>query len=197
MRSLQIFAMSVFATLALLSSANATITFPFNTVHSGGVPAGTPTWATMIIQDVPGGVLITLTHNPTSASGQFIGRLHLKFNRVPTGFDFTGDPFVTNINLGGYINAGLSFNTEVRFRVAPPASRLLPGRTATFRLFGVSESDFAGQISSAMVHIQGLPGGESSKVIAPEPASMIALGTGIAGLLGLSSRRKKSSRAQS
>ncbi|MCX7993383.1 MAG: PEP-CTERM sorting domain-containing protein [Fimbriimonadales bacterium] len=42
-----------------------------------------------------------------------------------------------------------------------------------------------------MIHIQGIPPrGDSSKVIAPEPASMLALSAGLAGMLGLRRRKK-------
>jgi hypothetical protein len=137
-----------------------------------------------------GGVSISLTNSATNPSGQFIGDLHLLFNTLPTGFDFTGDPYVNNIILGNHTNAGLSFNVEVRFKVAPPSARLLPGGTSTFTLFGVSEADFAGLDTSAMVHIQNIPGGGSSKVIAPEPGSLIAMGTGLVSLLGLRRRKR-------
>ncbi len=143
----------------------------------------------MTITNISGGVTITLTNSPTNPPGQFLSQLNLLFNTLPSGFDFTGDPFVTNITLGSFIDAGLSFNVKVDFRVAPPPARLLPGNSSTFKLFGVSESDFAGLNDSAMVHIQGLPDGGSSKVIAPEPGSLIAIGTGLASLLGLRRRR--------
>jgi hypothetical protein len=85
----------------------------------------------------------------------------------------------------------LSFNVEVRFKVAPPGARLLPGNTSTFQLFGVSTANFVGANNSAMVHIQNIPPrGDSSKVIAPEPGSLIAVGTGLVSLLGLRRRRK-------
>lgn len=178
------------ATLFVIN-AQATTSFVFNTIHSGGTPGGTPPWATMTIQNITGGVQITLNHSPLSTAGQFIRELNLKFNVAPTGFDFTGDPFVTSIGgFGGYTDAGLGFNASINFVTAPPPNRLLPGNSSTFKLFGVSESNFAGLNTSAMIHIQGLAGGDSSKVIAPEPASMLALGAGLTGLLGLRRRRK-------
>ena len=174
----------------LLSQAPATITFYFNTVRSGATPGGPPPWAVMTITNTSGGVSISLTNSATNPSGQFIGDLHLLFNTLPTGFNFTGDPFVQSISLGNHIDAGLSFNVKVRFKVAPPGARLLPGGTSTFTLFGVSEADFAGLDTSAMVHIQNIPGGGSSKVIAPEPGSLIAMGTGLVSLLGLRRRKR-------
>lgn len=176
---------------ALLSQTNAVIVFPFNTVHSGATPGGPAPWAVMTITNIAGGVQISLTNSATNPPGQFIGKLHLLFNILPASFDFTSDPFVDSISLGSHVDAGLTFNVEVDFKNAPPPARLLPGLTSTFRLFGVSESDFAGLNNSAMVHIQGIPPrDESSKVIAPEPGSLIAIGTGLASLLGLRRRKK-------
>ncbi len=174
----------------LLYSANATVNFAFNAIHSGGTPGGPSPWATMTITNILGGVQITLTNSPTNTAGQFISRLNLLFTTLPSGANFTGDPFVTSINLGSFTDAGLSFNVKVDFKVAPPSARLLPGNSSSFTLLGVSESDFAGLNNSAMVHIQALPDGGSSKVIAPEPGSLIAIGTGLASLLGLRRRRR-------
>jgi hypothetical protein len=183
--------MSVLSLAAFAQASASSITFPFNTVHSGATPGGSPPWATMIMTDIVGGVQISLTNSATNPSGQFISELNLLFNTLPTGSNFVGDPYVTSISLGNYTDAGLSFNVEVRFKVAPPGARLLPGGTSTFTLSGVSTSDFAGLNTSAMVHIQNIPpGGDSSKVIAPEPGSLIAIGTGLVSLLGLRRRRK-------
>jgi hypothetical protein len=179
--------------LVALAQASASIVFNFNTVWTGGTPIGPSPWATMTITDIAGGVQISLTNSPTNASGQFISKLNLLFNALPTGSNSTGDPYVTSISLGNYTDAGLSFNVGVNFKMAPPPQRLLPGGTSTFKLFGVSTSDFAGLNDSAMVHIQGIPtdtGTISGKIIAPEPGSLIAIGTGLAGLLGLRRRRK-------
>jgi hypothetical protein len=178
--------------LAAFAQASASsITFPFNTVHTGATPGGPAPWATMIMTDIVGGVQISLTNSATNPAGQFISELNLLFNTLPTGSNFVGDPYVTSISLGSYTDAGLSFNVKVRFKVAPPPQRLLPGGTSNFTLSGVSTSDFAGLNTSAMVHIQNIPpGGDSSKVIAPEPGSLIAIGTGLVSLLGLRRRRK-------
>jgi hypothetical protein len=176
----------------LLSQGAAVIHFHFNTVHSGATPGGPPPWAVMTITNIAENVVsISLTNSATNPAGQFIGSLHLLFNVLPSGSIFAGDPYVQSISLGNYTNAGLSFNVEVQFKVAPPSARLLPGGTSTFTLFGVSEADFAGLDTSAMVHIQNIPPtGDSSKVIAPEPGSLIAIGTGLVSLLGLRRRKR-------
>ena len=183
--------MSVLSLAAFAQASASSITFPFNTVHTGATPGGPAPWATMIMTDIVGGVQISLTNSATNPAGQFISELNLLFNVLPTGFSFASDPYVRAINLGNYTDAGLSFNVEVRFKVSPPSDRLLPGGISTFTLSGVSTSDFAGLNTSAMVHIQNIPpGGDSSKVIAPEPGSLIAIGTGLVSLLGLRRRRK-------
>jgi len=91
----------------LLSQAAAVITFNFNTVHTGGTPGGPAPWAVMTITDIAGGVTISLTNSATNPAGQFIGYLNMKFNTLPTGFNFTGDPYVTSISLGSFSDAGL------------------------------------------------------------------------------------------
>ena len=188
-RSIMLFGICTVATL-FVACAHAQINFFFTTVHSGDTPSGSPPWATLTMQDIPGGVQITLNHSTTSASGQFISKLNLLFNSVPTSFNTLNDPFVSSINLRNYIDAGLPFNAEIRFKVAPPANRLLPGSSSTFQLFGVSTSDFAGLNTSAMIRMQGLLDGGSSKLIAPEPASMAALGVGLASMVGLRRRKR-------
>lgn len=188
-RSIMLFGICTVATL-FVACAHAQINFFFTTVRTGGTPSGSSPWATLTMQDIAGGVQITLDHNATSTSGQFISELNLLFSRVPTSFNTLSDPFVSSINLRNYIDAGMSFNAEIRFKVAPPTSRLLPGSSSTFQLFGVSTSDFSGLNNSAMIHMQGLSGGGSSKLIAPEPASMVALGVGLASLVGLRCRKR-------
>jgi hypothetical protein len=183
--------MSVLSLAAFAQASASSITFPFSTVHTGATPGGSPPWAVMHMNDIPGGVQISLTNSATNPAGQFIRELNLLFNVQPTGFSFASDPYVQQIILGNYTDASLSFNVEVRFKAAPPTARLLPGNTSTFKLFGVSTANFVGANNSAMVHIQNIPPlGDSGKIIAPEPGSLIAIGTGLVSLLGLRRRRK-------
>lgn len=146
----------------------------------------------MTITDIVGGVEITLSHLTTdlvNEPNRFVGALFLHFNTDPTGFSFVGDPYVDSISVGNLTNAGLPFNVKVDFKNVP-ASRLKQGDSATFQLFGVSESNFVGSNTSAMVHFQALIGGDSSKVVAPEPASLAALGIGLVGLAGRLRRKR-------
>jgi hypothetical protein len=184
--------MSVLSLAAFAQAPASSITFLFNTVHSGATPDGSAPWATMTITDIiGGGVQVSLTNNATNPSGQFIGQLNLLFTTQPTGSNFSSDPYVQSISLGNFTDASLGFNVKVRFKVAPPTARLLPGNTSTFELFGVSTANFVGANNSAMVHIQAIPPlGDSGKIIAPEPGSLIAIGTGLVSLLGLRRRRK-------
>ncbi|CUU35044.1 MAG: PEP-CTERM sorting domain-containing protein [Armatimonadetes bacterium] len=182
----------VAAMLFSVAASHASLNFVFTTVQTGGTPGGTPAWATMTITNIVGGVQITLNHLSTapSESSRFISQLNLLFNTNPAGFSTLSDPYITNITIGSFTDASLSFNVKVDFKVAPPSARLTQGLSSTFQLFGVSESDFAGFDNSAMVHFQALQGGDSSKVIAPEPASLIALGVGLAGLMGRRLRKR-------
>jgi len=147
----------------------------------------------MTITDISGGVQITLTHLATDTLNEpnrFISQLNLLFNTNPTGSATLGDPHINNITIGSFTDASLSFNVKVDFKVAPPSARLTQGLSSTFQLFGVSEVNFAGANNSAMVHIQALQNNLSSKVIAPEPASLLALGVGLAGLMGRRLRKR-------
>jgi len=55
----------------------------------------------------------------------------------------------------------------------------------------VSTANLVGANDSAMVHIQAIPPlGDSGKIIAPEPGSLTAIGTGLVSLLGLRRRKK-------
>jgi hypothetical protein len=84
--------MSVLSLAAFAQASASSITFPFNTVHTGATPGGSAPWATMIMTDIVGGVQISLTNSATNPSGQFIRELNLLFNVLPTGFSFVKRP---------------------------------------------------------------------------------------------------------
>lgn len=182
----------VAAAMLTVTVSHASVIFLFTTPHSGGTPSGVPAWAAMTINNISGGVQITLNHLSTAPSepNRFISQLNLLFDTIPSGFNTLSDPYITNITTGSFTNAGLSFNVKVNFKVAPPSSRLKQGMSSTFQLFGVSEANFVGANNSAMIHFQALQNGDSSKVIAPEPASLIALGAGLSGLVGRRLRKR-------
>jgi hypothetical protein len=76
--------MSVLSLAAFAQASASSITFPFNTVHTGATPGGSAPWATMIMTDIVGGVQISLTNSATNPAGQFISELNLLFNVLPT-----------------------------------------------------------------------------------------------------------------
>lgn len=176
-----------------LQSAHSTLTFDFNTIWtSSGTPGGTAPWATLTITDIVGGVTMTLTHNSSSAAGQYLSTLNLLAAPLPNNINAShSSSYIQGISFGNYVDAGLGFNIKIDFKNGPPSARLNPGLSSTWDLFGtgLSEANFGLSNTSQMVHLQGIAGGGSAKIIVPEPASLIALGTGIASLLGLRCRK--------
>lgn len=176
-----------------MQSAHSLITLDFDTIWtSSGTPGGAAPWATLTIMDIAGGVTMTLTHNNSSAAGQFLSTLNLLATPLPNDISIShSSSFIQGHSFGSYVDAGLNFNIKIDFKNGPPSARLTPGLSSTWDLLGtgLSEASFASSSTSQMVHLQGIAGGGSAKIIVPEPASMIALGTGLASLLGLRRRR--------
>ncbi|MCW5935222.1 MAG: hypothetical protein KIT45_13145, partial [Fimbriimonadia bacterium] len=89
-----------------VQSAHALLSYDFTTIHSSsGTPGGPAPWATLTIANNGlGGVNMTLAHNASSASGQFITELNLLASSLGTGSSYTS-PKITGISFGGYTDA--------------------------------------------------------------------------------------------
>ncbi|MBV6457810.1 MAG: hypothetical protein HONBIEJF_00930 [Fimbriimonadaceae bacterium] len=176
----------------------------FDTLVTGFVPGGPAPWATLTIADVAADTVeLTLTHNATSASGQFITSLLLNMDPVPgtitasnqTPINKFDGPFTYGTD--SINDAGVLFDAKQGFETSNSgggANRLKPGESVTFRLTGtgLNETDFLAKSPGtdilAMVHIQGIDGANSGKIAAvPEPATMVALASGLA----IVARRRK------
>lgn len=196
-----------FTALALLGSlvavhANAIVVFDYSNVITGATPGGAAPWATLTIANAgPNKVNMTLTHNASSADGQFITELLLNIDSFtgPYMFDIFS-PKITSIGTisNDFPDAGGFFDMQMKFGTSNSnggANRLKPGESATWSMTGtgLNENSFladsAGNASyRTMIHMQGLANGQSSKVGVPEPGTMSL----VAGLAFMAARRKKS-----
>lgn len=180
----------------------ATFIFNFGTLVTGDPPSGSNI-ATMTISDtVANSVLVTLSHNASSATGQFITDLYFNLNPYVTVVPSAETPpnkFDSFSQGNGSVGtAGYDFDLRQQFQTSNSGggvNRLKPGESVTFVLTGggVDAADFLsfatppnGGLNNvyAMIHLQGIPGGGSAKIAAvPEPATFAAFGIGALGLL--------------
>ncbi|MCW5936494.1 MAG: PEP-CTERM sorting domain-containing protein [Fimbriimonadaceae bacterium] len=191
------------AGILLCTGVAQAITFDFDTKVTGDNPVGTNIATLEIVDTAADTVTLTLTHNASSAAGQFISKLYLNVDPyvflVQSG-QTPASKFDGGIqqSLNGLLDAGLNFDLSQEFQVSGAnsgANRLKPGESVSFMLTGtgLTASSFLSNAVPqggnrddvlAMIHLQGIPGGGSVKLAAvPEPASMAALGLGIAALL--------------
>lgn len=191
-------------------TANAVVIFDFNTVYTGTLPDGTPPFATATISDVGvDTVRLQLDHNSGSAAGQFITQLNLNMVTVPGSISFSNYVNLNKFNLpitygeNFFTDAGTQFDMKVQFQTSNAnggINRLKPGEFVSVDMTapGLTASNFLAYSNPvdgmppvlALLHMQGLPNGESGKLEGvPEPATLLALGAGLAALA--SKRRKK------
>lgn len=187
----------ILGSLAIATSAQAIVTFDYEIVHTGATPGGTPPWATLtIMNDGPNKVDMTLSHNASSASGQFISKLLLNVDPFITDLDIIeNSPKITGAGFGqdAFADAGAGFDVEIQFEVSGAGggvNRLKPGESVSWEITGtgVTENHFeafsTGVPLLSLIHIQGIAGGESGKVtVVPEPATLLAVGAALSGLL--------------
>ncbi|MBA3725077.1 MAG: hypothetical protein H0W86_01170 [Armatimonadetes bacterium] len=170
------------------------LVYTFDEVISGDTPGGTPPWATLTIEDMgPNVVDLTLTHNVSSAEGQFLTELDLSLTSIPGDIVVSEplDPLLEGQPVFGdnlFTNAGFQFDVRIEFVNAPPDARFFPGLSATIELMGtgLDSSSFTTATQEgeptdlfALLHIQGIPPNDGSGKLGgnpvPEPSALATL----------------------
>ncbi len=194
---------SAAALIGIAAAARAVVIFDFSIVVTGATPGGAAPWATLSISDSGADTVdMTLSHNASSAAGQFLTRLWLNMSPYPSSPaiihsspKITGATFSEN----GVHNAGGDFDMEVRFETSNAGggvNRLKPGESVSWKITGsgLTESAFLANSGGSlnvlgMIHVQGINGEDSGKIVpVPEPVSVATMGI---GLLGLFVRRRR------
>lgn len=198
------------ALIGAIAGAHATVIFNYTTTLTGQAPSGTPPFATLTIDNIgTDTVRLALSHNSGSATGQFITKLYLNLTSIPGNITHVPplDPKIDGVPAYGndaFNDAGYMFDMKVDFHTSNSGGgvlRLKPGETVLLDVTGsgLDENDFLATATGSpaqiysMIHIQGTAGGQgSAKVIGdvvPEPATLLAIGTGLAALAAR--RRRK------
>ncbi|MEQ1934471.1 MAG: PEP-CTERM sorting domain-containing protein [Fimbriimonadaceae bacterium] len=185
---------------ASVSFADGTI--DFTKLVSGALPNGPSPWGSVSLVNLGANrVSLTLTNNMSLASGQFISRLWLNIVSVPTNLSLVSKSanvssatWGTNaMNQNGYqfdlqMKLPTANNNDGRLSGGESATIVLDGTGLDSSKFMVTANGPAGPLMG-LIHIQDIDCKDSAKVGAvPEPASMAAIGLGIATLLR---RRRK------
>lgn len=182
------------------------ITFNLSNVYTGATPGGSAPWITVNITDVATDTVnIAVTHNATSAVGQFVASLYLNL-----------DPFISSATISNEVNAnkrngaitfanngvngaaGNQFDMGISFVTSNSGggvNRLKPNETwsADLTATGLNAGNFTSLTNNGLpigAHIQGIVGtiGSGHVTTVPEPGTVAALGLGALVLL----RRRKS-----
>lgn len=187
----------ILSTLALLCAAPFAAAQTYNLSTSLDDTLITGTVGTLSFTQVGNDTRLDLHADWDSAllgSSVFLSRLFLTYGgspdlTLPSG---TGGTVVAGGGElpGAGINAGYHFDYAVHFPVSNKGNRLNDGENVSLLFANADAADFG---ALAMVHLQGLNGGGSVKVITtpvPEPETWALLGLGLGSIVALRRRRK-------
>lgn len=199
----KLFILAAIATASFSAVPATAVTWNYGTVHSsaaGLIPSGDAPWATLDFnQNGVNQVDFTLTHNATSASGQFLREFYMNiapFVGATINFTDTSDANVNSASVSenayGHATA-TGFDVNIKFQVSGGPGRLTAGESVSWSIVGsgLTESHFEAYSGGnapalSLIHLQGIPGGDSSHIEAspvPEPATLSAVILGAAALL--------------
>lgn len=180
------------ASLLAASAAGYAQTYTIGTSLDSSLATGSV--GTISFTDVAGGTRVDLLADWDSAllgNSVFLTSLLLNYDGTLTTPTVTGGSVLRNFGAatGAGVNAGFSYDYQVQFPTSARGNRLTDGESVSLLFAGASASHFS---PAALVHLQGLTGGGSVKVITnpvPEPETWAMLGLGLAGVV-LARRRK-------
>ncbi|MCY1127895.1 VPLPA-CTERM sorting domain-containing protein [Frigidibacter sp. RF13] len=187
--------------LGLAASGASALTVNFDQ-YITGTNLGQTTLATLTATQNGNNVDMVFTNTGiVGGTGTFDTALQMMYNGSTSGISllWTGGVQVSNFTLGGGIGPFNPWDLVVNWATSNSnggANRLNVGEFSSFTLVGAQLSNLffgSGSNPSAMIHVQGLTGGGSTKY-GPSPVPVPAAGFllfGALGGLGLAARRRR------